>query len=209
MKPAARQYVAENVQKLCKYPGCENHRFSMGSYCKAHRYEANKRRLYGWTGGRRVQKQELAPYKKECQDLIKRNISHEAIKSSIQFLDNWLLSAAQGLNVKLPDEMAALYERGIRGADLLATCASVIRFSYKHPNILPPERLTWTLAVGRAVLQSIPCGRLKLTPIRIAGNKVLNDIGGILLKIHTGIDKYAEQQAEKKAKIALEFEWEG
>jgi hypothetical protein len=209
LKPAAAEFMAKNQQKTCIHEGCENLRFKMSSYCSNHKTIAVKRRLYGFPGGRKIQKQELKPYRKECLDLIKRNLSHEAIKSSIQLLDNWLLNAAQGMNVKLPDEMADLYNAGVRGVDILTECAAIIRFSYKNPATLPPERLTWTLAIGRAVLQMCKRGQLKMTPIRIAGNKVLNELGGILLKIHQGIDQYEEKQAEKKAKINEPFEWEG
>jgi hypothetical protein len=209
MKPAAMEFMAKNVTKQCNHPGCENLRFKLSSFCDQHKYDANRRRLYGWPDGRKIQKQELKPYRRECLELIKRNQSHEAIKSAINVLDTWLLSASQGLNVKLPDEMASLYDAGVKGVDILAECAAVIRFSYKNPATLPPERLTLTLAIGRAVLQMCKRGQLKMTPIRIAGNKVMNELGGILLKIHNGIDQYEAKMEEKKVKINEPFEWEG
>ncbi len=210
MKPSAQLYLRRNEAKVCNHPGCHNFRYSMNSYCRLHRRDGHRIRVYGWSEGKALTKKVLEPYRKEVRELVKRNLSHEAVRSNILFLDNWLENASMGLRVSLIDEMAELRSRGVSGQDVFEVSAAIVHLSYSDPYLLPPERKPLIIAIGRGVLQlkknvAIP----RMSPIRVCGETIYNEMGGTLLRIHREIVSRHEREKAKRAKMALPFDWSG
>ena len=205
--------LAINTATKCKAKGCYNTRENLSGYCKAHRTLAMGVRRHGWPNGRRIWPKEYLLETNQVTDIINANLSHEGIKTGIQFFDRYLSLSQNGIKTPGGSFIAKVADHGFTGKDLLIEAAAVWLFADRNPGLVPqsldgmPTNLPLDSVTGRCLAlithraagRGNKIGQTKL-PKRDAvkiGEYVRVNLGTLLLNIMKSVNDKEKAEQER------------
>ena len=201
-----RQAKADNSQKPCGVPGCTKHRHGISKWCSTHKYAAD---TWGHPLARTIASRELATEEAAVRRLIDLNTEHQGIAYAVNFLDTLLLAAAQGTtHAPAGDRLAALYNAGLTGKELLVRVAAVYLCREGHRRLILSDR-HFGAVVGHAILRACQLPRHERIyggQRRSVGKYVIDHIGTLALNIAktaTQVELQRNQRLNEMAKPLL------
>jgi hypothetical protein len=186
-------YLKRN--RICRVPGCAMpiRKGSLGGLCNGHR-SADLRK--GSPTQRIIRLPEIAGHLKDVERFIRANQGHPAVVEMVTYLQALLDGAARfqlpaklkatDWKSRLQNELAALHDGHVTGAEMLAPVLATWLFSFYNPKALEPNSRPLRYALSRSVLL-LRDGRPSSAGHTIALTTLANNISARVL------DRFGEQ----------------
>ena len=146
MTQPIQESIDRNTRHKCKAIACNNPRYNLSGYCKAH---FKKNDLYGDPNGKSLRKSEYRKEFEEVSEIITSNINHIATQTVLKFIQSWLDRSSSNQPCVMASEIARLARADVSALDLLLEASAIFLFSQRNPKSLPDDvRLSYQIGIA-------------------------------------------------------------
>jgi hypothetical protein len=201
------QSCANNEKLICKYPGCNNHRYGFTGYCDAHRAISRRVLFYGHVNGRRIKRREYPAEFNEVRELVTLHVEHPAIATGIEHVSAWLKLAISPLDCIARRVAFRLIDHQVPAQDILVELIAAWLYWWRRRDRMPNregwnEKRTLPLHLGWCVNGLVrPDGQyIRYTDVEALGRMFLERLAGLFVNVARSLEKKADKRrAEQDA----------